>query len=127
MNEATNKEAPLSPRLSIYRWRLTMFASIAHRGSGVWLVLSVPILLWLFLTMAHNAGSFQYGLYGLHHPIGKLCLWLTATAFIYHFINGIRFLLLDAGFGESRDMMKRSAKIVLLLTLISAAAMAVIL
>jgi succinate dehydrogenase / fumarate reductase cytochrome b subunit len=117
--------APLSPRLSIYRWRLTMLASIAHRGSGAWLVLSIPIMLWLLLTMSHHATAYQHGFQWLHHPLGMAAIWLTATAFFYHFFNGIRFLLLDAGFGESRDMMKLSAKIVLALTTLFAVVLAV--
>lgn len=107
---------PFSPHLTIYRWRLTMLASIAHRASGVWLVLTIPILLWLLLSISHDLKTFNYALSWLHQPYVLVVLWLSATALFYHFVNGLRFLSLDLGFGESRAMMKLSAKLVLIFT-----------
>jgi len=118
MSVATNKPAPQSPRLSIYRWRLTMIASLAHRASGIVLALGIPTLLWMLLTMSHNPGNFTTMLGWLHHPMGQFSLWATATALCYHFINGIRFLCLDIGIGESRDSMKLTAKLVLVVTVV---------
>ena len=111
---------PLSPRLSIYRWRLTMLASITHRASGVYLVVALPLFFWLLISMAHGETAFTNGGNWLHTNYGKVTLWLTATALCYHFLNGIRFLALDLGKGESRKMMKLSAKLVLASTLIFA-------
>jgi len=118
--EMNKKQPPLSPRLSIYRWRLTMIASLAHRGSGIFLVLTIPALLWLLLTMSHNSIGYMYGLVWLQSPLGTVILWLTCVALFYHFINGIRFLLLDIGKTDSRGAMKLSAKIVVFTTVLFA-------
>ncbi len=117
--------APISPRLSIYRWRLTMLASIMHRASGVFLVLVIPAAFWLLLTMAHDNTNYMYALVWLQGPIGTFLLWLTSVALFYHFSNGVRFLCLDAGWGESRTMMKTSAKLVLASTLFMAILLAI--
>ncbi len=121
MNELRTKHArPLSPDLSIYRWRAPMLASIAHRASGMALVLFVPLYLWLLHGMTSSPDHYVATLDWLHSSLGKCSLWLVGVALVYHFSNGIRFLCIDAGWGESREMMRFSALLVLLIALFSA-------
>jgi len=110
-NMSTMKR-PLSPRLSIYRWQPAMLASIAHRASGMVLVLFVPIYLCLLQGLTGAPEDFNAVLAWLHAPLGRTVLWLTGTSLIYHFFNGIRFLCLDAGWGENREMMRLTARVV---------------
>jgi succinate dehydrogenase / fumarate reductase cytochrome b subunit len=49
------------------------------------------------------------------------------TALIYHFCNGIRFLVLDAGFGETREIMRSSARNVIVIAAVTAIVLAVLL
>ncbi|MDQ6954623.1 MAG: succinate dehydrogenase, cytochrome b556 subunit [Mariprofundaceae bacterium] len=109
----TIKHAPLSPRLSIYRWSSGMLASIAHRASGVVLVLFVPIYLWLLHAMTGSPQDFNAAVGLLHTPLGRLGLWLASVALVYHFCNGIRFLCLDGGWGESPATMRATASLVI--------------
>jgi len=111
---------PLSPRLSIYRWRAPMLASIAHRASGVVLILFVPLYLWLLHGMTGSPDHYAATLAWLHSMSGKLSMWLVGLALIYHFANGIRYLCLDAGWGESRAMMRFNAKLVLIIAAVAA-------
>jgi len=104
---------PLSPRLSIYRWRSPMLASVAHRASGIVLVLFVPVYLWLLRVLTGPPEDFAAGLHFLHSPVGRLVLWLAGASLIYHFCNGIRFICLDAGWGESRASMRLTARLVI--------------
>ncbi|MDQ7000281.1 MAG: succinate dehydrogenase, cytochrome b556 subunit, partial [Mariprofundus sp.] len=53
------RERPLSPRLSIYRWQPGMIASLAHRASGLILVLFVPLYLWLLHGMTGSPDHFE--------------------------------------------------------------------
>jgi len=106
-------ERPLSPRLSVYRWLPAMVASIAHRITGVLLLLFVPFYLWMLHAMTGSPEEFEQAILLLHSPLGRLSLWLVSVALTYHFCNGIRFLCLDAGWGESRGMMRTSARAVL--------------
>ncbi len=118
---------PLSPRLSIYRWHPGMIASIAHRGTGLILVLFVPLYLWLLHDMSGSAESFAAVFDWLHSGLGKLSLWLVGLSLIYHFCNGLRFLAIDAGWGESRNALRNSAIVVFGITAVAALALAVLL
>jgi succinate dehydrogenase / fumarate reductase cytochrome b subunit len=111
---------PLSPRLSVYRWRAPMIASIAHRASGLVLVLFVPFYLWVLRGMTGSPEDFEQAFDLLHTPIGRLTLWMVGVAFVYHFCNGIRFLTLDAGWCESHAMLRLSARIVLAIAALAA-------
>ncbi len=111
---------PMSPRLSIYRWHIPMIASIAHRASGMALILFVPFYLWVLHGMTGTSDDFDQALALLHSPIARLALWIAGVAVVYHFCNGIRFLTLDAGWCESQQMMRLSARIVLFIALLAA-------
>jgi len=104
-----------------------MIASLAHRASGLVLVLFVPLYLWLLHGMTGNPESFTRVYDWLHSGPGKLSLWLVGTALIYHLCNGVRFLCLDAGWLESREMMRASARIVLAVAVLAACILAVLL
>lgn len=120
-------ERPLSPRLSIYRWQPAMVASIAHRASGIVLFLFAPLYLWVMHHMTGSPEDFALA-YGLLHSLpGMLLLWLIGTALIYHFLNGIRFLSLDIGWGENRETMRGSARKVIITSFVLALLLAVLL
>jgi len=118
---------PLSPRLSIYRWQSTMIASIAHRASGIVLFLFVPLYLWLLHGMTGSPENFASASEWLHSGLGKFLLWVVGTALIYHFFNGVRFIILDAGFGETRENMRNGARNVIVIAAVTAVVLAVML
>ncbi len=89
-----------------------MIASLLHRASGLALVLFIPLYLWLLPGMTGTPDEFSDIQLWLHSPLGRIVLWLVGSSLIYHFFNGIRFLCLDAGWGESREMMRMGARIV---------------
>lgn len=105
------KERPLAPRLSVYRWQIPMVASLAHRASGIVLALFVPIYLFLLTGLTSSPEDFTSTLDWMHSLPGSLILWLTGMALIYHLVNGIRFILLDAGWFEGRDAMRITARV----------------
>jgi len=104
-------ERPLAPRLSVYRWQIPMMASLAHRASGIVLALFVPIYLFLLTGLTSSPEDFTQTLDWMHSLPGRLILWLTGMALIYHLVNGIRFILLDAGWFETRDAMRMTARV----------------
>lgn len=97
-----------------------MLASIAHRASGMVLVLFVPFYLWVLHGMTGSPEDFEAAKALLYAPIGRLMLWMAGTAFVYHFCNGIRFLMLDAGWGESHAMLRLSARLVIAVAFVAA-------
>ena len=115
-NRAKDSQGPLSPHLSIQRWHVGMIASIGHRISGLALILFVPLYLWLLRGMTGSADNFQNVYAWLHSTPGKIAIWLVGVSLIYHFCNGIRFLTIDAGWCESRNLMRLTARIVFVIT-----------
>ncbi len=97
-----------------------MIASLAHRTSGLVLVLFVPFYLWVLHGMTSSPDAFLRMRAMLHQPLGRLTLWLAGVAIIYHFCSGIRFLCLDAGWGETPGTMRASARIVLAIAVLAA-------
>ncbi len=118
---------PLSPRLSVYRWQSPMIASLAHRASGIVLAMFVPVYLFLLTGLTASPADFSDTVARMHSLPIKLVLWLTGTALIYHLINGLRFLLLDAGWIDGREAMRRSALAGLYLGVLASLALAIFL
>lgn len=90
---------PLSPHLQVWRWHLTLAASIMHRATGMALYAGAFIAAgWaVSLAMGEQAFNCYRGLLG--SPLGLLVLFgLTFSAF-YHLANGVRHLVWDAGKG----------------------------
>jgi len=104
---------PLSPRLSIYRLHSVTLASGAHRISGLVLILFVPLYLWSLYGIAGPPEDFQYTIDFLRSFWGRAVLWMVGMAFIYHLLNGIRFLCIDAGWVDGRDTMRLGARVML--------------
>ncbi len=70
------EDRPVSPFLTVWRWHITMAASILHRVTGVALYGGVVLFaLWL---MAVAAGPEAYRFVGdqLAQPLGQIALYL---------------------------------------------------
>ncbi len=122
-----DKPMPLSPRLSIYRWRAPMLASIAHRGSGMLLLVFLLFIICLFDAVNGSPEQFLLLQQWMQSTIGHLFLWCAGAALIYHLCNGVRFMLLDIGVGESRQQMRLNANINLIIGVLSLLFMMVLL
>lgn len=88
-----------------------MLASFVHRISGVALVLLLPVYLYCLNALTGSPDDYSRVQSAMHSVPGKLILWLVGTVLIYHLVNGIRFILLDAGWFESRDLMRLTARL----------------
>jgi succinate dehydrogenase / fumarate reductase, cytochrome b subunit len=97
---------PLSPHLSIYRRTLTMMMSITHRVTGVGLGVSAVLIVWWFLSAARGPERFAFADWLLTSWVGGLVLIASVLALWYHFFNGIRHLIWDAGAGLEVDKLR---------------------
>ena len=90
---------PLSPHLQVWRFHITMFASIATRFTGVGLYLGLLVLAgWaLALALGPDAYAGYAGLLG--SPPGLLVLFGITVSLFYHLAAGIRHLAFDSGRG----------------------------
>ena len=93
------RAAPLSPHLQVWRWHITMFASIATRVTGVALYVGLLIIAAWALTLA--LGPDAYGAYMgfLGSWFGLLVMFGITVSIFYHLAAGLRQLAFDSGRG----------------------------
>lgn len=89
--------------LLTFDWPITALASIAHRIAGIVLFVGIAFGLYaLDISLASEAGFDR--LKGLiQTPLGLFVTWGLLAALAYHFIAGIKHLLLDFGVAETLE------------------------
>lgn len=95
--KAMMDERPLAPALGRYRLPLAAWLSIAHRLTGLFLLLLLGIVVsWLW---AVAAGASAYAAYREFWEtlLGQLLLWSVVAAGSYHSFNGLRHIAWDLG------------------------------
>ncbi|KLT22260.1 succinate dehydrogenase, cytochrome b556 subunit [Wolbachia endosymbiont of Armadillidium vulgare str. wVulC] len=114
-------DRPLSPHLQIYKVQVTSFFSIMHRLTGILLFLLLMILSWCFILYVYFPKLFivKYLNVLLFTPIAKLAYVLYFISFLYHFLNGIRHLLWDAGLNLEIASVSKSAMLLTVTLLLS--------
>ncbi|MGH7076516.1 MAG: succinate dehydrogenase, cytochrome b556 subunit [Acetobacteraceae bacterium] len=90
---------PLSPHLQVYRPQITTVLSIMHRFSGIWLGVGTLLLTWWLVALASGPAPFATAQAFFASILGKILLFLWTAALMFHFCNGIRHLVWDAGRG----------------------------
>jgi succinate dehydrogenase / fumarate reductase, cytochrome b subunit len=113
---------PLSPFLN-YRFAYTMLLSFMHRIAGCTLSLGFILLVLWLMSAAQGRGSFdRFAAVAGSGPVQAM-IALGVFAFVFHFANGIRHLFWDIGWGLERAQARRSAAVVVLLTVLAATAL----
>lgn len=111
-------DRPISP-FTIYKLPLTSIMSICHRITGVGL--SVGIY-GLGLSQLLTSSTFPQQLSAISAAIPSPLIYLmkiaAVTSFGYHFANGIRHLIWDAGFGFKLKELYTSGYVVAAITLV---------
>jgi succinate dehydrogenase / fumarate reductase cytochrome b subunit len=107
-----NIDRPLSPHLQIYKPQLTAVLSIAHRASGIFLVLGTLLLVYWLMALAQGPESYAQAQAVFGSVLGRLILLPWVFALFYHLCNGIRHLVWDMGAGFEITTVYTSGKIV---------------
>jgi succinate dehydrogenase / fumarate reductase, cytochrome b subunit len=103
---------PLSPHLSVYKFRYTMVTSILNRFTGAGLSVGLLLLVyWLTAVASGPQAQLRAGRL-LSLPVMKIVYVALVIAFSYHLIAGIRHLIWDTGRGLEREQARRSAWLV---------------
>ena len=103
---------PVYLNLRKIRQPVTALASIAHRISGVLLVLSIPLMIWMLDHSLQGPHGYQQIVALYDQPLMKLLVLLLAWAIAHHFFAGIRFLLIDIDWGVDLATARRTAMVV---------------
>jgi len=113
-----NKKRPKHLALHKIKLPLPGFVSILHRVSGLFLFLSLPLLLWMLYASLRSIETYTRLLEILHHPLSKLALIGLIWSFLHHFCAGIRYLALDLHMGVGLAQARSSSKWVMGVSLI---------
>jgi succinate dehydrogenase / fumarate reductase cytochrome b subunit len=107
----------LSPHLQIWRWHITMLASIVNRATGVGSLLGLVLVVGWLLSLAYTTfTSLAASKFGL-------VLWFLASfSGFMHLFGGIRHLIWDTGAGFSVKSANSLAAWTLILPILSTVA-----
>jgi succinate dehydrogenase / fumarate reductase cytochrome b subunit len=103
---------PLSPHLSVYKFKYTLMTSILNRFTGVGLSVGLLLLVYWLMAVASGAHAQARAARLLALPLMKLVYAALIIAFCYHLSAGIRHLVWDTGRGLERAQAQRSAWLV---------------
>jgi succinate dehydrogenase / fumarate reductase, cytochrome b subunit len=103
---------PLSPHLSVYKFKYTLMTSILNRFTGVGLSVGLLLLVYWLMAVASGAHAQARAARVLSLPLMKLVYAALIIAFCYHLSAGIRHLVWDTGRGLERAQAQRSAWLV---------------
>ena len=112
---------PLSPHLQIYRWPITMAASITHRATGIALAAGTLLLSWWLIAAASGPDTYAVFARVAANPLGEIVLFGFLWSLSFHLLNGIRHLAWDVGYGFKVPTAKLTAALVYVGSLLLAA------
>lgn len=112
-----DNKRPINLNLLTIRFPIPAIVSILHRISGVVLFLFIPVALWgLGFSLTEQGFNILQGWLGSFYI--KLMLWLLLIPFCYHFVAGIRHLLMDIHIGEQLQSGRRTAQLTFIIFLL---------
>jgi len=113
------KKRPVNLDIGSIKLPITSYVSILHRVSGVVLFFAVALLLCVFDASLESKQSFQSLKESFTSPLIQFVIWAALAALAYHFVAGIRHLIMDLGFGEdSFESGRRSAWVVVVVAIL---------
>lgn len=93
---------PVNLNFFTIQFPITAVVSLLHRMSGILILFFIPALLWfLEASLASNQQWDSIGVV-LDNFWIKSLFYIVIVGFIYHFIAGIRHLLMDMGIGDTK-------------------------
>jgi succinate dehydrogenase / fumarate reductase, cytochrome b subunit len=102
-------DRPVSPHLSVYKFKYTLLSSIVNRFTGLGLSFGFLVLLYWIMALFRGPESYAQAEVVLAHPIFKVVFSGFIFAFSYHLIAGVRHLVWDTGRGMERSQSQKSA------------------
>lgn len=115
----THSSRPVHLDLTRMKFPPMAIISIMHRISGVLLFLLLPFILYLLHASLESQVDFSQ----LHHftaePIVKFLMWILVSAICFHFLAGIRHMLMDCGLAEDLKIARITAYFIMTLEVVA--------
>jgi succinate dehydrogenase cytochrome b subunit len=114
---ADQKDRPVSPHITLWRWGPHMVVSIIHRVTGAGLtIVGLAVLTWWLMALAYGPEPYADFTKFSGSWFGLVILIGLTWAFFQHLLSGVRHLVMDTGSGLEIGVNKRFA----ILTLVGA-------
>jgi succinate dehydrogenase cytochrome b subunit len=102
-------DRPMSPHLSLYRFKYTLASSIFNRFTGGVLTFGLLVLLYWLVALSQGPEAYAKAYVVLSHWFFKIVFVGLLFSFSYHLAAGIRHLVWDTGRGLERSTSQKSA------------------
>lgn len=112
------KQRPVNLNLLTIRFPVTAISSILHRISGVILLFFIFFLLWALNASLLSAADFAAVKTCLSHPLCKFLCWIFLASLFFHFLAGIRHMIMDLGFAEGKKSSRYGSYAIIVLSII---------
>jgi succinate dehydrogenase / fumarate reductase cytochrome b subunit len=99
-------------------FRYTLFTSFANRITGLVQSIGLLVLAYWLMAVAGGPAAYTRAISILSLPIFKLFYAVLLLTFSYHLVAGLRHLVWDTGHGMERAQSKRSAAIVMVVSVL---------
>ena len=99
-----------------FAWPLSALTSITHRIAGVILFLGIAFGLYALDMSLSSAAGFDALKGMLKSPMGMFVTWGLLSALAYHFVAGIKHLLLDMEFADTLEGSNLASKVTVVLS-----------
>lgn len=107
-----NNNRPRYLNLLKIKMPVTALLSIAHRASGLLLVVIIPFAIYVFQLSLSSEQGFNSVIQSFQQTWVSVILIILAWSFTHHFLSGLRFLLIDIDVGVERQTARLTAWII---------------
>lgn len=115
-----NSARPLSPHLTIWKWRVHMAVSILHRVTGHALAFgAVLIFAWWLSALASGPEYYRLFQSVIESPAGWLAGIGLSWAVFQHMASGMRHFIMDAGEGYDLATSRRMAQATIVFSILA--------
>jgi succinate dehydrogenase / fumarate reductase cytochrome b subunit len=105
------KQRPVNLDLTTIKLPSAGKASILHRVTGVGMFVAMVFVIWAWATSLQSPESFQYVTEVMQGIVGYIFTLGTLSLLLYHFIGGVRHVIMDMGHWEELDSGNTSANV----------------
>ncbi|MBZ8132662.1 succinate dehydrogenase, cytochrome b556 subunit [Afifella sp. IM 167] len=114
MTDTSESRRPLSPFVQIFRWPVTMAASLAHRITAMVLYGGSILFAFWLVSLAWGPQAFDFATMLFGTWLGWLVLFVFTWMLMQHIMGGIRHFIWDTAMGLDKptvDLMARASMI----------------
>lgn len=116
--KSMQEKRPINLNFFTIQFPITAIVSLLHRLSGILIALFIPGLLWLLQSSLDSRQQWDSLAVFFENPWLKVLVGFVFLGLIYHWVSGIRHLLMDMDLGDTKAGGRKGACYVLFGTFI---------